>query len=77
MLSSHEHTGEPCEFSHRGEQKLTLTASPAKAPRHISGLNRPFLTSLQQNKQPLQLEGNTGDRILLRLLKLPAEIAQL
>lgn len=55
---------------------LTLTAVPAKAPRHISGLNRPFLTSLQQNKQPLQLEGDTGDWILFRLLKLPAESGQ-
>lgn len=53
---------------------LTLTAVPAKAPRHISGLNRPLLASLEQNKQPLQLVGDAGDWILLRLLKLPAEI---
>lgn len=53
---------------------LTLTAVPAKAPRHISGLNRPFLTCLQQNKQSLQLVRDTGDWILLRLLKLPAEV---
>lgn len=44
---------------------LTLAAVPAKAPRHISGLNRPFLTSLQQNKQSLQLVGDAGDWILL------------
>lgn len=53
---------------------LTLAAVPAKAPRHISGLNRPFLTCLQQNKQSLQLVRDTGDWILLRLLKLPAEV---
>ena len=55
---------------------LTFAAVPAKAPRHISGLDRPFLTSLQQNKQPLQLEGYTGDWILFSLLKLPAEVGQ-
>lgn len=53
---------------------LTLAAVPAKSPRHISGLNRPFLTCLQQNKQSLQLVRDTGDWILLRLLKLPAEV---
>lgn len=58
-------------FSHRTVPMLTFTAVPAKAPCHISGLNRPLLACLQQNKQSLQLVRDTGDRILLRLLKLP------
>lgn len=57
---------------HRGVRMLTLAAVPAEAPCHISGLDCPFLTSLQQNKQPLQLVWYTSDWILFSLLKLPA-----
>ena len=64
------------ESSHRRLQELTLTAVPTEAPRYISGLYCPFLTGLQQNKQPLQLEGDTSDWILFRLLKLPAEVGE-
>lgn len=52
---------------------LTLTAVPAKAPRHIRGFDGPFLAGLQKNKQPLQLVRDAGNGILLRLLKLPAD----
>lgn len=52
---------------------LTLTAVPAEAARHVCGLDGPFLAGLQEHKQPLQLVGDAGDRILLRLLKLPAD----
>lgn len=75
MLSYHAEKS--CVFDHKRLQKLTLTAIPPKAPCHISGLNGSFLASLQQNKQPLQLVWNTGDWILLRVLKLPAEVEQL
>lgn len=60
-----------------GEQKLTLTAIPPEAPSYISCLNRPFLTGLKQNKEPLQLVGDTGDGILLRFLKLPTKVEQM
>lgn len=51
---------------------LTLAAVPAKAPRHVRGFDGPFLAGLQKHKQPLQLVRDAGNRILLRLLKLPA-----
>lgn len=51
--------------------RRTLTAVPAEAARHICGLNGAFLTGLQEHKQPLELVWDTGDRILLRFLKLP------
>lgn len=55
------------------EYTLTLAAVPAKAACHIGGLDGPFLAGLQEHKQPLQLIGDAGHRILLGLLKLPAE----
>lgn len=51
---------------------LTLAAVPAKAPRHVRGLDGPFLAGLQKHKQPLQLVRDAGNWILFRLLKLPA-----
>lgn len=58
---------------HNRVQMLTLTAVPAKATRHIRGFDGPFLAGLQKNKQPLQLVRDTGNGILLRLFKLPAD----
>lgn len=49
----------------------TLTAVPAKAAGHVCGLDGTLFTGLQENKQPLELVWDTGDRILLRILKLP------
>lgn len=49
----------------------TLTAVPAKAAGHVCGLDGALLTGLQKHKQPLELVRDTGDRILLQLLKLP------
>lgn len=57
----------------RGASALTLTTVPTETPRHVGGLDRPFLTGLQENKQSLQLVRDAGDWILLRLFKLPAE----
>lgn len=62
--------------NNRGVSALTLTTVPAKTPCYISGLDCPFLTGLQKNKQSLQLVRDTGDWILLRLFKLPAETCQ-
>lgn len=59
--------------SERGVSALTLTTVPTKAPCYISGLDGPFLTGLQENKQSLELVRDAGDWILLRLFKLPAE----
>lgn len=50
----------------------TLTAVPAKAAGHVCGLDGALLTRLQENEQPLELVRDTGDWILLGLLKLPA-----
>lgn len=60
----------------RGVSALTLTTVPTKTPRYVGGLDCPFLTGLQENKQPLQLVRDAGDWILLRLFKLPAEMCQ-
>lgn len=61
------------QSEHKRVQMLTLTAVPAKAPCHIRGFDGPFLAGLQKNKQPLQLVRDAGNRLLLRLLKLPAD----
>lgn len=52
--------------------ELTLAAVPAKAPRDVCGLDGTLLAGLQQDKESLQLVGDTGDWVLLRVyLKLP------
>lgn len=50
-----------------GRWKLTLAAVPAEAPRDVRGLDGALLAGLQQHKEPLQLVGDAGDRVLFRL----------